>query len=139
MTRARAAIAVLAALALAGCGESAEEKAQTTVCDARDDISKQVDDLKAITPATFTTDAVTKSLSAIRSDLSSMKDAQSDLSDERRQQVESANQEFAGDVEGVVKQIGTSVTAEDAASTVTAALQQLATSYEKAFSRVDCG
>ena len=131
-------IAVLAALPLAACGDSAEEKAQNTVCDARADISTQVDDLKALTPATFTTDAVSKSLSAIQSDLSDMRSAQSDLSDDRRQQVEAANQEFASSVENVVKEIGTSTSAQDAASTVTAALQQLATSYEQAFSRVDC-
>jgi hypothetical protein len=131
-------IAVLAALPLAACGDSAEEKAQNTVCDARADISTQVDDLKALTPATFTTDAVSKSLSAIQSDLSDMRSAQSDLSDDRRQQVEAANQEFTGAVRNVVKEIGTSTSAQDAASTVTAALQQLATSYEQAFSRVDC-
>ena len=45
---------------LTACGESSEEKAQNTVCDAREDISTQVDDLKAITPATFTTDAVSR-------------------------------------------------------------------------------
>jgi hypothetical protein len=81
---------------------------------------------------------VSKSLSAIRSDLSEMRSAQSDLSDDRRQQVEAANQEFAGAVENVVKEIGTSTSAQDAASTVTASLQQLAGSYEQAFSRVDC-
>ena len=38
---------VMLALALGACGESSEEKAQNTVCDARDDIGKQVDDLKS--------------------------------------------------------------------------------------------
>ena len=67
-------VLVAAALALAACGESTQDKAQSQVCDARADIGKQVDDLKALTPATFTTDAVTKSLDAIRSDLSKMND-----------------------------------------------------------------
>jgi Tfp pilus assembly protein PilP len=138
MRRAIATVAALSALALAACGESSSEKAQKTVCDARDDISQQVDQLKGITPATFSTDEVSKSLSAIRSDLSDMKGAQSELSDDRRKQVESANQAFASEVESVVKQIGTSVTAQDAASSVSSALQQLTSSYEQAFSRVDC-
>jgi Tfp pilus assembly protein PilP len=138
MRRAIATVAALSALALAACGESSSEKAQKTVCDARDDISQQVDQLKGITPATYSTDEVSKSLSAIRSDLSDMKGAQSELSDDRRKQVESANQAFASEVESVVKQIGTSVTAQDAASSVSSALQQLASSYEQAFSRVDC-
>ena len=67
-----------------------------------------------------------------------MRGAQSDLRDDRRQQVQDANQAFAGAVAGVVKDIGTSATAQDAASTVTASLQQLASSYEQAFSRIDC-
>ena len=130
--------ALLAAVAITACGESSEEKAQNTVCDARDDISKQVDELKSITPATFTTDAVSKSLESIKSDLSDMRDAQSDLSDDRRQQVESANQEFSDQLGDVVKEVGRSVTASDAASQVTQALQQLAAGYEQAFSRIDC-
>jgi hypothetical protein len=138
MRRAPTAVALLAALLLTACGESAQEKAQNTVCDARADISKQVGELKSLTPATFSTDAASKNLSAIQTDLSDIKGAQSDLSDDRRQQVESANQAFASDVEGVVKEIGSSVTAEDAASTVTSSLQQLAAGYEQAFSRVDC-
>ena len=100
MTRALTIIAILAAGLLTACGESSEEKAQTTVCDARADISAQVDDLKAITPATFSTDAVSKSLSAIQSDLSDIRGAQSDLSDDRRQQVEDATKTFTSSVEG---------------------------------------
>jgi hypothetical protein len=138
MSRVPAIAVVLAALAVTACGESSEEKAQTTVCNSRDDISKQVGDLKALTPSTFTTDAVSKSLSSIKNDLSAMKGAQSDLADDRRQQVESANQAFTAAVDDVVKQVGTSVTAQDAASTITSSLQQLASSYEQAFSRVDC-
>jgi hypothetical protein len=125
-------------LAVSACGDSAEEKAQTQVCDARADIGQQVDDLKALTPATFTTDAVSKSLDAIRSDLSKMNDAKGDLRDDRRQEVEAANQAFAGSVSDVVKDLGTSVSASDAESQVTQALQQLATAYEQAFSRIDC-
>jgi hypothetical protein len=138
MRRATATAAALSALVLAACGESSAEKAQDTVCDVRADISQQVDQLKGITPATLDTDEVSKSLSAIQSDLSDMKSAQSELSDDRRKQVESANQAFASEVNSVVKQMGTSVTAQDAASSVSSALQQLASSYEQAFSRVDC-
>jgi hypothetical protein len=138
MRRALTTIAIVAAGLLAACGDSSEEKAQSTVCDARADISAQMDDLKGLTPATFSTDAVSKSLSAIQSDLSEIRGAQSELSDDRRQQVEDATKAFTSAVKGVVKDIGTSATAQDAASTVTASLQQLASSYEQAFSRVDC-
>ena len=131
--------AVIAALVLAGCGESDEENAQQTVCDARQDISNQVDSLKSLTPATISTDAVSENVEAIQSDLSAIRGAQSELSDDRRQQVESANQEFTSQVRGILAEIGTSATAQDAASTISSAAQQLATTYEQTFARIDCG
>jgi hypothetical protein len=138
MRRALTTIALVAAGLLTACGDSAEEKAQNTVCDARADISTQVDQLKGLTPATFSSDAVSKSMSAIQADLSEIRGAQADLSDDRRQQVEDANQAFTSAVKDVVEDIGTSATAQDATSTVAASLQQLASRYEQAFSRVDC-
>ena len=68
---------VVLVLILGGCGDSSEQKAQNTVCDARDDIEKQVNDLASLTPATITTDAVKQDLDAIKSDVSDMADAQS--------------------------------------------------------------
>jgi Tfp pilus assembly protein PilP len=130
--------ALLVALVLAGCGESDEDKAQAAVCDARADISKQIDDLKGMTAATFSTDAVSGSLSAIQTDLSKIKSAQGDLSDDRRQQVQSANQAFESQISGIVKQIGSSASVADAETQVTASLQQLADSYQQTYARIDC-
>jgi hypothetical protein len=129
---------LLASIAVVACGESSEDKAQTQVCDARADISKQVDTLKGMTPATFTTDEAAKSLSAIRSDLRDITEAQSDLADYRRQQVQQANQQFAGTVQDVLGQVLRSTAAGDAKSELTAAVQQLASSYDQTYARVDC-
>jgi hypothetical protein len=138
----RAACGVLAVVilvfALGACGESDEEKAQNTVCDARDDIGKQVDDLKSLTPATVTADAVTQNLDAIDNDLNDMSDAQSDLSSDRRSDVEAANKAFESSVEGIVSQLGSSLSAADAKAGVVTALQQLAASYQKAFAPLNC-
>jgi Tfp pilus assembly protein PilP len=132
------AAAVLTALALTACGESDQENAQQTVCDARQDISDQLNALKDLTPATFKTDAVSENVEAIQSDLSDIKGAQAELSDDRRQQVESANQAFTSQAEDTLKQIGTSTSAADAASTISTAAQQLASSYKQTFARIDC-
>jgi hypothetical protein len=130
---------LLATLALAACGGSSDEdQAKTTVCNARADISKQVDQLKALTPATFTTEAASKSLAAIRSDLSDIKGARENLSDDRRQQVQQANQEFASKVQDIVKQVFRSTSGPEAKSQVTTALQQLADTYKQTYARVDC-
>jgi hypothetical protein len=129
---------VMLALALGACGESSEEKAQNTVCDARDDIGKQVDDLKSLTPATVTTDAVTQNLDAINNDLKDISGAQSDLSSDRRSEVEAANKAFASSVEGIASQLGSSLSASDAKAGLVTAFQQLGASYEKTFAPLNC-
>ena len=128
----------LLAVALGGCGESDEEKAQNTVCDARDDIAEQVDELNSLTLATVTTDAVTQNLDAIQNDLNDIADAQSDLSDDRRSEVEAATNEFTSSVKNVASDLGTSLSASDAKARVVTGLQQLEASYQKAFAPVDC-
>jgi hypothetical protein len=125
-------------LALGACGESSEEKAQATVCDARADIGKQVDELKSLTAATVTKDAVTQSVDAIRNDLKDISDAQSELSTDRRSEVEAANKAFASSVKGIASQVLTSLSASDAKAALVAALQQLKTSYEETFAPLNC-
>ena len=125
-------------LALGACGESDEEKAQNTVCDARDDIGKQVDDLKNLTPATVTTDAVRQDLDAIKNGLTDIADAQSDLSSDRRSEVEAANKVFASSVQEIASQFGTSLSASDAKARIVTAFQQLAASYQRTFAAVNC-
>jgi hypothetical protein len=129
---------VMLALALGACGESDEEKAQNTVCDAKDDIAKQVDQLASLTPPTVTTDAVTQNLDAIKTDLEDISDAQSDLSSDRRNEVEAANKAFASSVQGIASEVGRSLSASDAKAKLVTALQQLEASYQKSFARLSC-
>jgi hypothetical protein len=133
-----AVVILVLVLALGACGESDEEKAQNTVCDARDDIGKQVDDLKNLTPATVTTDAVRQDLGAIKNDLTDIADAQSDLSTDRRNEVEAANKEFTSSIQEIASQFGRSLSASDAKAGVVTALQQLEASYQKTFAQVNC-
>ncbi len=131
-------VVALLLLALGACGESDEEKAMNTVCDARDGIANQVDELSSLTPATVTTDEVTQNLDAIQNDLSDIADAQSDLSDDRRSEVEAATNEFTSSIKTVASDLGTSLSASDAKAQVVTALQQLQASYKKAFASLDC-
>ena len=131
-------LALLACLAVGACGQSKQDKAKSTVCDARADIGKQVDTLKGLTASTVTVDAVQSSLKAISSDLSKIKDAQGDLSSDRRQQVQDATKTFASQVQSIAGGIGTSTSLSQAKSQLTSALQQLATAYKQSFAGVDC-
>jgi hypothetical protein len=129
---------VMLALGLGACGESDEEKAQKTVCDAKADIGEQVDELKAVTPATVTADDVTQNLDAIKVDLKNIEAAQGDLSSDRRSEAEAANKAFTSSVRGIASQLGSSLSASDAKAGVVAALDQLAASYQKAFAPLNC-
>ena len=89
-------------------------------------------------PSTVTVDGVQKSLKAINSDLSKITDAQGDLSDDRRQQVETANKAFTSQLQSIAASLGSSTSLSDAKSQLSSALQQLATAYKTSFARVDC-
>jgi hypothetical protein len=130
----------VAIAALAGCGsDSTQDQATSTVCDARDDIAKRVDSLKALTPATVTVDGVSTSLGAIGNDLSDIKNAQGDLSSDRQQQVSSATDTFTAEVKSIAGDLGRSVSVSTGKAELTAALDQLAASYGQTFAKIDCG
>jgi hypothetical protein len=75
---------------------------------------------------------------AIRNDLKDISGAQSELSSDRRSEVEAANKAFASSVKGIASQVLTSLSASDAKAALVAALQQLKTSYEETFAPLNC-
>jgi hypothetical protein len=132
------AASLLVAATAVGCGESDADKAQTQVCDARADLNKQVDKLASLTPATATVDGVSGALDAIKSDLQQISDAQGDLNDERKQEVESANQKFRAQLETVANDLGSNLSLSGAKAQVESAGKELASSYQQTFASVDC-
>jgi molybdopterin converting factor small subunit len=132
-------IVLLLATFGSACGESDEEQAINDVCDARADIEKQVDELSNLTLANATVDGITGNLNAIQDDLGTIANAQGDLNDERRQQVESANKEFSSQVQSIADDLGSSLSLSGAGDQLQSALNQLANSYKQTFAKVDCG
>jgi len=135
-----AVVAVLIVLGLSACGggDSKSDKAQSQVCDARADISKQVDTLKGLTVSTATVDQVQKSLQAIIDDLGQIASAQKDLADDRKDEVQAANKDFANSVQTIVTSLGKNLSVSNAQTQLESALRQLASSYEDTFAKVDC-
>jgi hypothetical protein len=129
---------ILIAAAAGGCGESDEEKAQTQVCDARADLKTEIDDLAALTPAPATADGVEENLNAIQDDLNQIKDAQGDLNEERKQEVESATQDFSSEVEAVADDLTSDLSLSGAKAKLETAGKQLASSYQQTFAQIDC-
>jgi uncharacterized membrane-anchored protein YjiN (DUF445 family) len=132
-------VLVAAALALAACGESTQDKAQSQVCDARADIQKQVSDLSSLTLATASVDGVQSKLKAIRSSLQKIADAQGDLNADRKRQVQAANQAFRTQLSSIVSDLGDNLSLATAATQLKDAASKLADTYRQTLGRVDCG
>jgi hypothetical protein len=129
--------ALAIALAIAGCGQSAADKASKDVCNARADIQKQVSELKAMSPSDLSIDKIKSSLTAIRGDVTKIVDAQSKLSDKRKQGVQTANDEFKSQVSAVVAQVVTGGALSGAQDQVRNAITALGDAYTKAL-RTSC-
>jgi len=129
---------VLAAGALSACGQSKADKARDQVCDARDDIGKQIESLSELTLTTATTGKITDSLQAIQSDLKTISGATNDLSADRKKSVQAANEEFTAQIDQIRTDFGSKLSIQGAASQAKAALQQLADSYRSTFGKLDC-
>jgi uncharacterized membrane-anchored protein YjiN (DUF445 family) len=129
---------VVGAAALAGCGESKQDKAKAQVCDARDEIGKQIKSLQGLTIGTATLSKIQGSLTAIQSSLNKIADAQGDLSGQRKKDVENANAAFKASMSQIASSVGRTLSLQDAASQAKQALQQLANSYQASLGKIDC-
>ena len=123
----------------AACGQSDEEKAKADVCDARDDIQANVKELQSLTLGTVTADKVRSSLNAIKDDVAKIADAQGQLSDSQKKQVQKANDAFKSKVKALAGDLGKSVSIEEAAKQLNSDFAALATTYQQAFAPIDCG
>lgn len=131
-------LALAATVTVAACGESKEDKAKKQVCSARDDISKQVSSLKTLTPATVTADKVKNSLTSIQNDLKRIADAQGDLNDARKKQVQDANAAFGSALSSIASDLGGSLSIADARTKLSTALGDLSAAYQQSFAKIDC-
>ena len=138
MTRLLIVAALALTLSVTACGESAEDRAQDKVCSARADIKKQVDELKSTTVSTASLDGVRSNLKAIQTSLQQIADAQRDLSGDRKQELQKANEAFKSQVSGVGRDVLAGVASGGGEQQVKAALQGLADSYQKTLAPISC-
>jgi Tfp pilus assembly protein PilP len=133
-----AGLLLIAALALSACGQSKADKAQKQVCDARADISKQVDELKGLTLSTATIDGVKENVSAIQADLKKIADAQGTLSQDRRAQIKAATDQFVTSVKSIAQGLTSNLSLENARSQLAAAGKTLGAAYADSLGKIDC-
>jgi hypothetical protein len=77
-------------------------------------------------------------VSAIRKDLLQIEDAQGELDDQRKREVQSANEAFSSQVQSIVDDLGTSLSISGAKSQLQSALQQFANSYQQTLATISC-
>jgi len=132
--------AVLAlSLAVAACGgESAEDRAQSKVCSARADIKKQVDELKSTTISTASLDGIQANLKAIQKAVEQIASEQGKLSDDRKAEVQKANQAFKSEVADVGRTLVTGLATGGGEEQIKTALDNVAAGYKSAFAPVEC-
>ena len=143
------------ALTLCACGSSSDEpstpspaatqapaspqdEASNTVCAARADIQAQVKTLASLTAENASNTSVTAALSAITNDLRKIKDAQADLTPERKQQVQDAVTSFGTQLQDIAKQAVAGLASGDAETQAKDAAASLKTAVSESLQPIDC-
>jgi hypothetical protein len=129
---------LLSTAALAGCGESAEDKAKAQVCDASADISKQISTLSTLPISTSAVTEAKAGLEAIGKDLKTIKDAQPDLQPGRKEQVEKASEAFQKQLSSTLSAIPSGLSLGNAQTQLETALTQLGNSYKQTLAPINC-
>ena len=126
------------ALALAGCGESKEEKAEKKVCSARSDIASNVNTLQSLPLAPASLEKAKTSVSAISEDLKQINEAAKDLAPSRKQEVESATQQFTKQASQALEGFTKTGSLASVEAQLKSALQGLGNAYKTALEPVKC-
>jgi Tfp pilus assembly protein PilP len=129
---------LLSVFVLAACGESAQEKAQAQVCNARTDISKEITAITELKVSTNVFSEATTHFDAIATDLSKIKNAQTNLAPARKEQVEAATHTFTTEFSSIVSGLSSNLSLSNAEAHLKTALAQLATTYKKALAPISC-
>jgi hypothetical protein len=146
-----------AAVALIGCGSSSEDgssatptptptpasssaqdRAASQVCGARDDIQAQVKTLGSLSAGSATKADVTSALGAIQADLQTIKGAQPDLAPERKQQVQQAAAAFGKQLKDTLKQTISGLTKTDAQTQAKNAAASLESAVKQSLEPIEC-
>jgi hypothetical protein len=129
---------LLSVLVLASCGESSQEKAKAQVCEARSDISKQVKTLSGLTLSVNAFSEAKTGLEAIGKDLTKIKDAQPNLEPARKEQIQTATHTFEAQVSSILSELVSKPSLSNLETQLKSSLTQLASSYEKALTPLNC-
>jgi hypothetical protein len=136
---------LLCAVALSACGESAQDKAKAEVCGSRSAISKQITKLQGLGISASTLTEAKAGFEVINRELTKIQTAQSKLDPARKQQVQSASENFASQFSsiagGLVASLGSGnieAALKNAGPQLKAALNKLSGAYKQALAPINC-
>jgi hypothetical protein len=143
--RAASAILAVGALGLAGCGESSEEKAAKQVCSATKEITAQIHKLQTIPISAEFLNEAKSSVTAIGTSLTKIKEAEANLPTARKEELDAATRAFQVEIARITGSVASAAHSANLQSAlksaepqIKAALNSLATSYQKAFEALKC-
>jgi hypothetical protein len=126
------------ALALAGCGESKEEKAENKICSARSNIATNVNTLQSLPLAPASVERAKTSVNAISEELKKINEAAKDLAPSRQQEIESATQQFSKQASQALEGFSKTGSLASVEAQLKGALQGLGNAYKTALEPVKC-
>ena len=144
-------VCACAALVLPGCGSSSDEgsspgdtsasaqdQAASQVCSARKDIQAQAETLTTLGDGSATKASVTSALTAVKSDVQKIKDAQPDLAPERKQQVQDAVATFETELRTIARDAVTGLVTGDAKTQASDAAASLKSAVKESLQPIEC-
>ncbi len=120
-----------------GCGESAQAKAEKTVCEGKKEISTSVDSLTSMTLADASASTVQNDIKGIEAGLQKVKGAQGQLSGSRKEAAEKATAQMSAELSSISHEL-TSLSLPEALTKVLTVGEKLVASYKQAFTPVAC-
>lgn len=126
------------ALAISGCGESKEEKAEKKVCSARSNIASNVNTLQSLPLAPASLEKAKTSVTTIGEEVKKMNEAAKELAPSRKQEIETATSEFSKQASKALEGFNQTGSLASAEAALRGALQGLGTAYKTALEPVKC-
>ncbi len=120
-----------------GCGESAQAKAEKTVCEGKKEIGTSVDSLQSMTITDASASTVQDDIKGIEAGLQKVKESEGQLSSSRREAAEKANAQMSSELSSISQEL-TSLSLPSALTKVLTVGEKLAASYKQAFTPVEC-
>lgn len=128
---------LLTALALGGCGESSQAKAEATLCQGKTEVSASVEDLTRQTKQTVSISSVEGDLDKIKGGIEKIASAQSGLTGARKAQADQATSELSSELNKLEQELR-SLSLSQIKPQLTTAIEKLVVGYKQALAPIKC-